>query len=167
MPKDGQYQTNVRFRDSAETGLRRTPRFTVKLSAEMFVRNSLEPLPAIITDISGDGAWGRGFPLVLAAGEPIVVSSEMNIAFGVIRYCRERSLNIFHVRRRTASRGRETRPVKDSRGTMRRFARMISFISRVGDGELRLTAFDGRDSSGAGGFRLGTRRIADREVRSV
>ena len=68
----------------------------MKLSAEVFAGNSGDPLPAIITDISGNGL-GADVPLFLATSEPIVVSSELNLAFGVIRYCRERPDSVFHV----------------------------------------------------------------------
>jgi hypothetical protein len=120
-PKDGQYQTNVRFQDSAESGLRRTPRFTVKLSGEVFARNSGDPVPAIITDISGNGL-GVDVSLSLAAGEPIVVSSEMNIAFGVVRYCRERSEDVFHVGVELHHVVERTPDLKEARGTLRRFS---------------------------------------------
>jgi hypothetical protein len=94
-PKEGHFQTNVRFRDSGESGLRRTPRFTVKLSAEVFLPNSSDSLRATITDISGNGL-GLDVPMPLAVGGPIIVESEMNTAFGIVRYCGERSESIFH-----------------------------------------------------------------------
>src|ERR1700680_1078860 len=68
QPKAGQYQTNVRFRDSAESGLRRTPRFSVKLAAEAFQRNSGDSVAAIITDISGNGL-GLDVSRPLSVGE--------------------------------------------------------------------------------------------------
>ena len=125
-PKDGQYQTNVGFRDSAESGMRRAPRFTVKLSGEVFARNSSDPFPAIITDISGNGL-GVDVPLSLAAGEPIVVGSAMNIAFGVVRYCRERSEDIFHVGVELHHVIEKSPGVKEAHGTLKRFAKMIPF----------------------------------------
>jgi hypothetical protein len=93
-PKEGRYQTNIRIMDSAETGLRSTPRFSVKLSAQVFARNSSAPIPATIIDISGAGL-GLELPFPLSVGEPVAVESEVNIAFGVVRHCREHVKNIF------------------------------------------------------------------------
>jgi hypothetical protein len=69
-------------------------------------------------------------PLPVEVGGPIIVESEMNIAFGVVRYCGERSLSIFHA-------GVELHHVIDkakgvsliaSNGTRRRFGKMMSFL---------------------------------------
>jgi len=94
QPKEGQYQTNIRFTDSAESGLRTTPRFSVKLPAQVFARNSSAPMPATIIDISGAGL-GLELPFPLSVGDPVAVESEVNIAFGVVRHCREHVKNIF------------------------------------------------------------------------
>jgi hypothetical protein len=67
QPKEGQYQTNIRFTDSAETGLRSTPRFSVKLPAQVFARNSSDPRPGTIIDISGAGL-GLELPFPLSVG---------------------------------------------------------------------------------------------------
>ena len=94
QPKEGQYQTNVRFTDSAESGLRSTPRFSVKLPAQVFARNSSDPMAATIIDISGAGL-GLELPFPLSVGDPVVVESEMNMAFGVVRHCRKHSEHVF------------------------------------------------------------------------
>src|ERR1700730_648461 len=73
--KEGQYQTNVRFTDSAESGLRSTPRFSVKLPAQVFARNSSASMPGTLIDISGAGL-GLELPVPLSVGEPVAVESE-------------------------------------------------------------------------------------------
>ncbi len=96
LPKDGGYQTNIRFKDSDENGLRRTPRFSVKLSAQVFSRSASCPQLATIVDISGFGL-GLLVPCVLSVGDPIAVESEMNIALGIVRYSRSFSKDTFRI----------------------------------------------------------------------
>jgi hypothetical protein len=126
-PKEGHFQTNVRFRDSGESGLRRAPRFTVKLSAYAFSPNSGNSLPVTITDISGNGL-GLDVPMPLAVGGPIIVESEMNIAFGIVRYCGDRSESIFHAGVELHHVSEKTKDVTGSNGMPGPFAKIMSFI---------------------------------------
>ena len=93
-PSQGNYQTNIRINETAESGLRSTPRFTVKLPAQIFAPRANEPLPAIIIDISGAGL-GLELPVSLSVGEAVAIDSEANIAFGTIRHCRAVRENLF------------------------------------------------------------------------
>jgi hypothetical protein len=133
--KEGQYQTNVRFTDSAETGLRSTPRFSVKLSAQVFARNSSDPIPATIIDISGAGL-GLELPFPLSVGDPVAVESEVNIAFGVVRHCREHLEHVFRAGLQLHHVIQKTGDTIGSRGTSRIFAKIMSFIGLL---RLRLT----------------------------
>src|ERR1700686_2967639 len=82
-PKESRYQTNIRIMDTAETGLRSTPRFSVRLPARVFAESLSDLIPITIIDISGAGL-GLELPAPLSVGEPVAVASEMNIAFGVV-----------------------------------------------------------------------------------
>jgi len=73
-PKDSLYQTNIRFKDADEKGLRRVPRFPVRLSALVFAVNSSDAIPAAIIDISG-GGLGLELSSALSGGDPVVVES--------------------------------------------------------------------------------------------
>jgi hypothetical protein len=126
-PKEGQFQTNVRFRDSGESGLRRTPRFTVRLAAEVFPQNAADSLRATITDISGNGL-GLDVPLPVTVGGPIIVESERNIAFGVVRYCGERSGSIFHAGVELHHVIEKKSGVIDSNGIQGPFDKMMAFL---------------------------------------
>jgi len=126
-PKEGHFQTNVRFRDSGESGLRRTPRFTVKLSAEVFSPNSSDSLRATITDISGNGI-GLDVPMPLAVGGPIIVESEMNTAFGIVRYCGERSGSIYHAGVELHHVIEKTNDVIASNGIQGPYAKLMSLL---------------------------------------
>lgn len=87
-PLGAQFETHISFDDVDATGLRRTPRFPVRIPARIFAGTSDAPIEAMILDISGDG-------LGIEIGEPlpaqmnIAVQSEENTAFGVVRHCRE------------------------------------------------------------------------------
>ena len=93
-PKESRYQTNIRIMDSAETGLRSTPRFSVRLPARVFAGSLSDPISVNIIDISGAGL-GLESPFLFSIGEPVAVESEMNIAFGVVRHCRKHSEQVF------------------------------------------------------------------------
>lgn len=127
QPKEGQYQANVRFTDSAASGLRSTPRFSVKLPAQVFARNSSDPMAATIIDISGAGL-GLELPFPLSVGEPVAVESEVNVAFGVVRHCREHVKNIFRAGVQLHHVIQKTDDTIGSRGTAGLFAKIISFI---------------------------------------
>jgi hypothetical protein len=126
-PAAGQYRTNVRFRDSDENGLRRTPRFSVRLAAEVFAGSFSEAVPTTIIDISGDG-FGLELPFRLSVGEPVAVESEMNIAFGIVRHCREHLEHVFRAGvqlHHVIQKGDNTIDLRRTEGF---FAKIMSFI---------------------------------------
>jgi hypothetical protein len=93
-PNGSRYEAHVSVHDVDETGLRRTPRFPVSIPARVFTNMSDDPLDGKIVDISGEGLGIElGMPLPVQAN--IVVQSEENTAFGVVRHCRELSSELF------------------------------------------------------------------------
>src|SRR5436305_4432605 len=61
------YHINLRLLDSAASGLRSTPRFTVKLAAHVFAQSAGEIIAATIIDISGAGL-GLELPSPVSVG---------------------------------------------------------------------------------------------------
>lgn len=88
------YEAHVSFDDVDATGLRRTPRFPVRIPARVFVNTSDGPIEGTIEDISGDG-----LNMMLVQPVPVqanvAVQSEENFAFGIVRHCREHSSGLF------------------------------------------------------------------------
>jgi hypothetical protein len=127
LPKEGRYQTNIRIMDSAETGLRSTPRFSVRLPARVFAGSLSDPMSGTIIDISGAGL-GLELPSPLSVGEPVAVESEMNIAFGVVRHCRRHSEQVFRAGvqlHHVIQKGDDTIASRRISGM---FARIMSFV---------------------------------------
>lgn len=87
-PSGSQWETHVSFDDVDSTGLRRTPRFPVRIPARIFASSSELPLEVTIVDISGEGL-GIELAEALPMQANIAVQSEENIALGVVRHCRE------------------------------------------------------------------------------
>lgn len=87
-PLGSHFVTHVSFDDVDATGLRRTPRFPVRIPARIFAGTAELPLEAMILDISGDGL-GIEIAEPIPAQTNIAVQSEENTAFGVVRHCRE------------------------------------------------------------------------------
>lgn len=85
---ENQFQLNVRIEDADDYGLRRSPRFTVTIPAQVFTHEAADPLPATIFDISGHGI-GLELAVVLTVGETVAIESEINVAFGVVAYSRK------------------------------------------------------------------------------
>jgi PilZ domain len=95
-PLGARYETHVSFNDVDETGLRRTPRFPVRIPARIFSHVSETPYEARIVDISGEGL-GIELPESLPMQTTIAVESDENVALGVVRHCRELSSGLFRV----------------------------------------------------------------------
>jgi len=93
---EGRYQANIQIQDCDELGFRRTPRFSVRLAAEVFTRHAPGPLPATIVDISGAGL-GLELPVATSVGDAIAVESEMNVALGEVRHSRQSAEHIYRV----------------------------------------------------------------------
>src|SRR5579863_4752415 len=88
------WETHVSFDDVDETGLRRTPRFPVRIPARIFVAASEAPLDGTIVDVSGEGL-GIELPQPVPKQANIAVQSDENTALGVVRHCRELSPTLF------------------------------------------------------------------------
>ena len=82
------WETHVSFDDTDATGLRRTPRFPVRIPARIFASAIEAPLDGTIVDVSGEGL-GIELPQQLPMQANIAVQSEENTALGVVRHCRE------------------------------------------------------------------------------
>ena len=93
-PSGSRYEAHVSFDDVDATGLRRTPRFPVKIPARVFSATSDGPLEGTIVDVSGEGL-GIELAVTLPMHTNIAVQSEENIALGVVRHCRTLSSGLF------------------------------------------------------------------------
>lgn len=87
-PSGTRFEAHVSFDDVDETGLRRTPRFPVKLPARVFASSTDVPLDGTIVDVSGEGL-GIELTVPIPKQTNIAVQSEENTALGVVRHCRE------------------------------------------------------------------------------
>ena len=83
-----QYEVHVSIHDFDEAGLRRTPRFPVRLSGRLFIPGQSTPIIANIVDISGDGL-GVEVSTVVQPQSLVAVESDSNIALGVVRFSKE------------------------------------------------------------------------------
>lgn len=86
-PKASGYEAHITIDDAEETGLRRTPRFPVKLPAQLFPPNA-SPVEIMIVDISSDGL-GIELPILLERDKTIALASEAVFVFAVVRHCRK------------------------------------------------------------------------------
>lgn len=99
------YKAHVSFDDVDATGLRRTPRFPVRIPALVFANTTGASIEGTIVDISGEGlGMLLAGPVPVAAN--VAVQSAECVAFGVVRHCRERSpgrfragIQLFHLLR--------------------------------------------------------------------
>jgi hypothetical protein len=92
-PKQNRYEAHITIDDVEESGLRRVPRFPVKLAAQMFPANT-DPVAITIVDISGDGL-GVELPLPVDCGQAIAIESGPVFVFATVRYCRQVSNGLF------------------------------------------------------------------------
>jgi hypothetical protein len=92
-PRQNQYEAHISIDDVEGTGLRRAPRFPVKLPAQLFLSRT-EPVAITIVDISSDGL-GIELPVSVETGQPIAVASGSVFVFAIIRHCRQLSAGIY------------------------------------------------------------------------
>ena len=87
------YEAHITIDDAGETGLRKAPRFPVKLPARLFPPH-LSPVDITIVDLSSDGL-GFESPLSLETGQSIAVASDSVFVFAIVRHCRPLSDGLF------------------------------------------------------------------------
>lgn len=92
-PRQDQYETHISIDDVEQIGLRRAPRFPVKLSAQLFLPHA-SPLAITILDISSDGL-GIELPVPVETGQPIAIATGSIFVFAVVRHCRQVSASLF------------------------------------------------------------------------
>jgi hypothetical protein len=95
-PQGAAWETHVSFDDVDAIGLRRTPRFPVRIPARAFIRGHDGPIEGMILDVSGEGL-GMELSKPVALHSNIAVQSEESMALGEVRYCRQRSGGLFRV----------------------------------------------------------------------
>jgi len=83
-PKGGRYEAHITI-DDAEEGMRKAPRFPLRLAAQMFPADG-DPVDIAIVDVSGDGL-GIELPAPVEAGQPIAIASGSVFVFAIVRYC--------------------------------------------------------------------------------
>src|SRR5581483_10091442 len=86
--KVASYEVHVSIDDLDETGLRRTPRFPVSISARVSAAGLATPATARIVDVSGDGL-GIELSISVPPESIVAVESQSNVAFGIVRHSRE------------------------------------------------------------------------------
>jgi PilZ domain len=93
-PRQDGYEAHVSIDDVETTGLRRAPRFPVKLPARLLLRDASSVLITIL-DISRDGV-GIELPISVETGQAIAVECGSVFVFAVVRHCRELPSGLFH-----------------------------------------------------------------------
>lgn len=93
-PAGSRWEAHISFDDVDATGLRRTPRFPVRIPARVYSSTSDVPIESMIVDVSGEGL-GIELPTAVPKQTNIAVQSEETTALGVVRHCRELSSGIF------------------------------------------------------------------------
>jgi PilZ domain len=93
-PREDRYEAHISIDDVETTGLRRAPRFPVKLPARLLLRDASSVLITIL-DISRDG-MGIELPMPVETGQAIAVECGSVFVFAVVRHCRELSNGLFH-----------------------------------------------------------------------
>jgi len=87
------YEAHITIDDVEETGLRRAPRFPVKLPAQLFPPYG-GPVAITIVDISSDGL-GIELPVTVEMGQALALASESVFVFAIVRHCRQVSDGVF------------------------------------------------------------------------
>lgn len=82
------WEAHVSFDDVDATGLRRTPRFPVRIAARVFASSSEIPIEGTIVDVSGDGL-GMELAQPVPVKTRVAVQSDQSTALGEVRHCRE------------------------------------------------------------------------------
>jgi hypothetical protein len=83
QPKLSRFEAHISIDDTAKTGLRRAPRFPVRIPGHMFPSRA----EIMIVDISRDGL-GIESPVPLEAGQPIAIATASVFIFAGVRFCR-------------------------------------------------------------------------------
>ena len=92
-PRQSQFEAHVSIDDVDTNGLRRAPRFPVRLPAQLFPSHT-EPMAITIVDISADGL-GIELPVPVETGQPIAVVTGPVFVFAIVRHCRQLSEGVF------------------------------------------------------------------------
>jgi hypothetical protein len=91
--KQARYEAHITIDDTEETGLRRAPRFPVKVGAQLFPAHGV-PVGITIVDISRDGL-GIESPVSLQIGQTLALASESVFVLAVVRHCRQGPGGVF------------------------------------------------------------------------
>lgn len=92
-PSESGYEAHITIDDVLESGLRRVPRFPLRLAAQLFPPYGV-PLGITIVDVSGDGL-GIESPVPLETGQPIAIASGSVFVFATVGHCRNVRENLF------------------------------------------------------------------------
>jgi hypothetical protein len=92
-PRQDQFEVHISIDDVETNGLRRAPRFPVKLPAELFLPR-VDPVAIRIVDISSEGL-GIELPILVEMGQPIAIATESVFVFATVRHCRQLSEGLF------------------------------------------------------------------------
>ncbi|HTW67293.1 MAG TPA: PilZ domain-containing protein [Bryobacteraceae bacterium] len=87
--RESRYEAHITIDDADETSRRRTPRFPVKLPAQLFPAHA-GPVDITVLDVSSEGL-GIESPVPLEIGDAIALATESVFVFAVVRYCRQLS----------------------------------------------------------------------------
>ena len=92
-PRQDRFEVHISIDDVQSSGLRRAPRFPVKIPAKLFLPH-VEPVAISIVDISSDGL-GIELPISVEMGQPIAIATGSVFVFATVRHCRQLSEGIF------------------------------------------------------------------------
>jgi hypothetical protein len=84
-PADGGYEAHITIDDVEENGLRRAPRFPVRIAGYMFQSHGA-PVAITIVEISGEGL-GIDLPVALEAGQPVAIANASVFLFAIVKCC--------------------------------------------------------------------------------
>jgi hypothetical protein len=93
LSKQTHYEAHITIDDVEEMGMRRAPRFPVKVPAQLFPAHG-GPVDIIIVDISSEGL-GIESPQSLQMGQTLALASESVFVFAIVRHCRKLSNGVF------------------------------------------------------------------------
>ena len=125
-PSGRRWEAHVSFDDVDSSGLRRSPRFPVRIPARLFAKGTGGPLEAMILDISGEGLGveiGRAVP----TPANVAVQSLEAVALGHVRHCRESGPGVFRA-------GIQLQHIMRRDGELVRAAAEAGWMSRLGLG---------------------------------
>lgn len=93
-PSGSRWEAHVSFDDVDSSGLRRSPRFPVRIPARLYASGNGSPMEAMILDISGEGL-GLEIGSAVQPQASAAVQSEDAVALGHVRHCREIAPGVF------------------------------------------------------------------------